>query len=89
MQVCGRVLPKGTEVMMPVWSLHYNKGVWGEDAAQWRPDRWLEGGSVAAARKDADGNLRFMPFLDGPSNCIGQHLALVRFWRTRMSVGYT
>ena len=78
MQISGYLVPKGTEVMMSSWSLHYNKGVWGEDAAQWRPDRWLEGGSVPAARKDADGNLQFQPFLTGVSNCVGQHLAMVR-----------
>lgn len=77
-QVSGLLLPKGTEMMLPAWTLHYNRRVWGDDAGRWRPDRWLEGGSVAAARKDAEGNPRFMPFLDGPSNCIGQHLALVR-----------
>lgn len=77
MQVSGYLLPKGTEIMLPSWTLHYNRRVWGDDASMWRPDRWLEGGSVAAARKDADGNPRFMAFLDGPSNCIGQQLALV------------
>ena len=78
MQIGGYLVPKGTEVITSSWSLHYNTRVWGADAACWRPDRWLEGGSVAAARKDADGHLRFQPFLTGPSNCIGQHLALVR-----------
>ena len=78
MQISGYLVPKGTEVMTSPWSLHYNTRVWGEDAAQWNPDRWLEGESVAAVRKDADGNLRFQPFLTGASNCIGQHLAMVR-----------
>ena len=78
LQICGYMVPKGTPVMFAVWALHHNKHVWGEDALTWRPDRWLEGKSVAAAKKDAAGQLRFLPFLDGPSNCIGQNLALVR-----------
>ena len=78
MQIGGYLVPKGTEVMASSWSLHYNTRVWGADAAQWRPDRWLEGESVAAVRKDGDGNLRFQPFLTGASKCIGQHLAMVR-----------
>ena len=79
LQICGYMVPKGTPVMFAVWALHHNKHVWGEDALTWRPDRWLEGKSVAAAKKDSAGQLRFMPFLDGPSNCIGQNLALVRY----------
>eukprot|EP00892_Ulva_mutabilis_P010425 jgi/Ulvmu1/7755/UM039_0063.1 len=75
-EISGYLVPKGTEVLMPSWSLHYNKHVWGDDAAYWRPDRWLEGTSVAAGRKDGDGNLRYQPFLTGPSNCVGQHLAV-------------
>lgn len=77
-QISGYVVPRGTEVMLSTWALHYNRRVWGGDAALWRPERWLDGGSTVAARKDTAGNVRFMPFLIGPSNCIGQHLALVR-----------
>eukprot|EP00892_Ulva_mutabilis_P010423 jgi/Ulvmu1/7753/UM039_0061.1 len=75
-KIGGYTLPKGTEVLTSTWSVHYNKLAWGADAAYWRPDRWLKGGSVAAARKDADGNMRFQTFLMGPSNCLGQHLAV-------------
>lgn len=81
MQVCGYRVPRGTTVMFPVWALHHNRHVWGKDALQWNPDRWLQGGTVAAVKKAADGNPRFLPFLGGPSNCIGQHLALVRMTR--------
>ena len=52
--------------------------VWGKDAGAWRPERWLEGRSVAAAKRDAAGAPRWLPFSDGRQNCIGQHIATVR-----------
>jgi cytochrome P450 family 709 len=77
-QISGYTIPKGTTIMLPAWALHRNKLVWGKDADKWNPDRWLQGNSVAAARKDSDGNARWLPFMEGVSNCIGQHLAMVR-----------
>jgi cytochrome P450 family 13 len=71
-------LPAGLDVILPPWGLHHNPRVWGPDATSWRPARWLEGRSVNAVKRDADGNLRYLPFLTGGQNCIGQHLAMVR-----------
>ena len=51
---------------------------WGPDAGVWRPERWLEGKGVAAMKKDANGHLRFIPFVTGAQNCLGQHVAMVR-----------
>ena len=77
-EVGGATLPKGQLVVLSVWPAHYSTDSWGEDAGEWRPERWLEGPSVAANRKDKDRNLRWLPFLQGTQNCIGQHLAMVR-----------
>eukprot|EP00892_Ulva_mutabilis_P006221 jgi/Ulvmu1/3971/UM181_0005.1 len=76
-EICGYRVPKGTDVILEVGGMHYNKHAWGEDAMSWRPQRWLEGRSKAAVKKAADGSPRFLPFLDGSTNCIGQHLGMV------------
>eukprot|EP00892_Ulva_mutabilis_P010420 jgi/Ulvmu1/7750/UM039_0058.1 len=76
-EICGYRVPKGTAVILEVGGMHYNKHAWGEDAMSWRPQRWLEGRSKAAVKKAADGSPRFLPFLDGSTNCIGQHLGMV------------
>eukprot|EP00892_Ulva_mutabilis_P006220 jgi/Ulvmu1/3970/UM181_0004.1 len=76
-KISGYRIPKGTPLILEVGALHYSTHAWGEDAASWRPQRWLDGRSKAAAKKAADGHARFLPFLDGATNCIGQHLALV------------
>lgn len=78
LQICGYTVPKQSNIVLMVGALHYNRHAWGEDAMRWRPQRWLDGRSKAAMKKAADGNPRFLPFLDGATNCIGQHLAMVR-----------
>ena len=35
-------VPKDTTVMIGVHSSNRNKAIWGEDALEWKPERWLE-----------------------------------------------
>ncbi len=34
-------VPKGTEVMVGIRESNRNKAIWGEDALEWKPERWL------------------------------------------------
>ena len=45
-------VPKGTDVMVGILESNRNKAVWGEDALEWKPERWLSPlpGTVAEAR---------------------------------------
>lgn len=72
------MVPKGTGLIMPPCALHASTAAWGPDAGRWRPERWLGGATVAAAKLTPAGTPRFLAFFEGPGNCIGQHLALVR-----------
>lgn len=36
-----RIIPAGTKVSINPWNIHYSKELWGEDANQFNPDRWL------------------------------------------------
>lgn len=40
--ICGRYFPAGTEVGINTWLAHYDEDVWGPDAQQFRPDRWID-----------------------------------------------
>jgi cytochrome P450 len=40
--ICGKFIPEGTIVGMNGWVVHRDTEVFGEDAEQWRPERWLE-----------------------------------------------
>lgn len=35
-------IAKGTEIFMGVLGANTNKELWGEDALEWQPGRWLE-----------------------------------------------
>lgn len=80
----GTVLPPGTIVGINPWILHMDKRIFGDDAEQYRPERWLQGESeseeVYAARmkrmKDAD-----LSFGGGNRVCLGRPLALVELYK--------
>ena len=46
------LIPKGTLIAISIASGNRDKSVWGEDALQWKPDRWLSAlpNSVGKAR---------------------------------------
>lgn len=34
-------VPKGTTLVMSLLAANHNKDLWGEDASEWKPERWL------------------------------------------------
>ncbi|CAK5268918.1 unnamed protein product [Mycena citricolor] len=71
--VCGEFIAAGTTVGVPIYTIHRDHGIWGSDASEFRPDRWLEAEDTTAKYSDA-----FKPFSDGPAGCIGKTLALLQ-----------
>ncbi|XHG07452.1 hypothetical protein AWENTII_010599 [Aspergillus wentii] len=49
-EMAGFWIPGGTKVGMNAAVLHFDKGVFGEDAAEYRPERWLEPGAETMNR---------------------------------------
>ena len=37
----GITVPKGTPIAVGIFSSNRNKVLWGEDAGEWKPERWL------------------------------------------------
>lgn len=64
-------LPAGTIVNLEVLFAHRDKEVWGDDAEEFRPDRFSEG--IAKATRE---NISFFPFGWGPRTCIGEKFAM-------------
>lgn len=65
-------VPEGTEIVIGVFGSNVNKSLWGEDALEWKPERWLS--PLPRAVNDASipgvySNL--MTFLGGKRACIG------------------
>lgn len=42
LNLCGQDIPGGTIVGMNAWVVHRDRDIFGEDAACWRPERWLD-----------------------------------------------
>ena len=53
-EICGEFLPAGSEVGINGWVAHYNQDVWGPDADEFRPERWIE------AEEDGRDKLRYL-----------------------------
>ncbi|CAN6237503.1 unnamed protein product [Urochloa humidicola] len=66
----GRMIPRDMELLVPIMAIHHDTRFWGQDAAQFNPDRFANGTARAAKHP-----LAFIPFGLGSRMCIGQNLA--------------
>ncbi|KAF2674896.1 putative P450 monooxygenase [Microthyrium microscopicum] len=65
--VHGHYFPPGTVLSVPAYTIHHSKQIWGDDAGEFRPERWE---TVTEAQKNA-----FIPFSYGPRACVGRNVA--------------
>ncbi|KAI1364418.1 cytochrome P450 [Xylaria arbuscula] len=79
--VLGHRIPKGTRVVLAPWATNFDKSLWGADAHEFNPDRWMptSADDKRAASGGATSNFAFMTFLHGPRSCIGQAFAKAEF----------
>ncbi|KAI0665798.1 cytochrome P450 [Trametes maxima] len=64
---------------IPFTTMHVNPTVWGPDAAEFRPARWLTPEGVPSPSELPHGWSGLVAFCDGPRNCIGYRLAIFEF----------
>ncbi|KAI9458417.1 cytochrome P450 [Lactarius psammicola] len=65
-------VPKNTNVFIQMYNLNRDPSIWGSDAAEWKPERWL----APLPESVADANIQgvyasIMTFIGGPRSCIG------------------
>jgi cytochrome P450 len=72
--LAGHPIPCGTEVIVCPWAVNRNPEFWGSDAAEFKPDRWIDDGKPNNSG-GAISNYCQMTFLHGPRSCIGQNFA--------------
>ncbi|RFU76201.1 isotrichodermin c-15 hydroxylase cytochrome p-450 monooxygenase cyp65a1 [Trichoderma arundinaceum] len=81
----GVPVRKGIRVVLAPFAVNVDPKLWGSDAADFNPDRWLsaDGQSDDSNKKAASGgavsNYAFMTFLHGPRSCIGSSFAKAEF----------
>ncbi|KAL8849856.1 MAG: hypothetical protein Q9221_005194 [Calogaya cf. arnoldii] len=75
--ICGHYVPKGTKIVLCPGAVNSSKALWGEDAMEFKPERWLAPGQANSG--GAPSNYAFLTFLHGPRSCIGQAFAKAEF----------
>ncbi|KAL3733970.1 hypothetical protein ACJRO7_023337 [Eucalyptus globulus] len=65
-------LPAGVQLSMSTLLIHHDKELWGEDAEEFKPERFAEGVSNATKNQ-----VCFFPFGWGPRTCVGQNFAMI------------
>ena len=72
--ILGQFVPKTTKIVIAPWAINHSKQLWGEDAEEFNPDRWMVPGQANSG--GAVSNYAFLTFLHGPRSCIGQRFAV-------------
>ncbi|KAF9417875.1 hypothetical protein HW555_005172 [Spodoptera exigua] len=76
----GRVLPAGSGVACSIWGVHRDPKYWGPDAEKFDPDRFLP------ERFNLEHACSYMPFSNGPRNCVGYQYALMSIKTTLSTI---
>ncbi|KAL7960866.1 cytochrome P450 [Trichoderma compactum] len=81
----GVPVKKGTRLTISPFAVNVDPKLWGSDASQFNPDRWISAEGVSdetnkrAASGGAESNYAFLSFLHGPRSCIGTGFAKGEF----------
>lgn len=70
-EIAGRWFPGGTTVAVPAQVVHFDPAVFGDDAAEFRPDRWVEADEPQRLTMEKT----MLGFGAGKRICIGKHMA--------------
>nr|CAD1833742.1 unnamed protein product [Ananas comosus var. bracteatus] len=72
MELGGIKIPKDTMLAIPIMMIHRDKELWGPDANEFDPSRFVN--SIAKAAKHPSA---LLPFSIGPRSCIGKNFAML------------
>ncbi|EJF57472.1 cytochrome P450 [Dichomitus squalens LYAD-421 SS1] len=65
---------KGTRIVIPILAVHRSKAIWGEDALEFKPERWENLPETVSSVPGVWGHL--LTFLGGPHGCIGYRFSV-------------
>jgi cytochrome P450 len=73
--VDGVVVPAGVRVLVNAWAIGRDPRYWGEDAEEFVPERFLDGGSAAGVGFKGN-DFQFLPFSAGRRQCPGMNFGM-------------
>jgi cytochrome P450 len=73
----GHFIPAGTTIVICPWAVNTSTHLWGPDAREFNPERWLQTGTANTG--GAESNYAITTFLHGPRSCIGRDFAKAEF----------
>ncbi|KAG2151472.1 cytochrome P450 [Suillus clintonianus] len=76
---------KGTLITISVAAINRSLAIWGPDAKEFNPDRWLTEEGISGKAKEVQGHRHLLTFVDGPRTCLGKDFAIAEF-KTVLSV---
>ncbi|KAH7324675.1 cytochrome P450 [Stachybotrys elegans] len=74
-QLGPQFIAKGTRVLVMPWLLNRSPSVWGADAVEFRPERWISENGKPNQTGGASSNYDMVTFMHGARSCIGQGFA--------------
>lgn len=73
------VIAKGTKVVVPIATMNRSTAIWGPDAKEFVPERWIDEAGLTAKAKEIQGFSHLLTFSDGTRMCLGKGFALAEF----------
>ena len=74
--ICGNLIPGGTVVGVNAWVVQRDRGVFGADADEFRPERWLSPSEQVRQMEKT-----MFQFGAGDHICIGKNISLVEIYK--------
>jgi cytochrome P450 len=69
-------IPAGTTLVLPIWCYNKSSKLWGANAQDFSPERWIDFEEGKPPKSNNHGgaasNYNLVTFLHGPRSCIGQ-----------------
>ncbi|KAI4325887.1 hypothetical protein MLD38_031251 [Melastoma candidum] len=70
----GHQVDASTKILFEVYSMGRMKSIWGDDASEFRPERWIsEKGTIKH-----EPSYKFLSFNAGPRTCLGKEVAFIQ-----------
>lgn len=83
----GRIIPSNTKIGISIWAIQRDRDVYGEDAAVFRPERWLNV-MEDEKRRSMERSLDLV-FSGGRFTCLGKELAMTQCLKVLAEVSQT